>query len=79
MSNKDKNMQYKFMGNFKPVHEKGKTIPVTCRGGLFGCNMSRIPHFVDSHLRDGGEVVSFTHQPCFTAQKDFTVLISVSS
>jgi hypothetical protein len=27
---------------------------VTGRGGLQGCEMPRIPHFLDSRLKDGG-------------------------
>jgi hypothetical protein len=33
-----------------------KAIPVTGRGGLYGCKTSRLPHFLDSQLTDGGEV-----------------------
>jgi hypothetical protein len=32
--------------------------------------MLRIPHFLDSRLIEGGEVVSFTRLPRFTAQED---------
>jgi hypothetical protein len=47
----------------------GKAIPVTSRGGPQACEMSRIPHFVDSRLTDGGEVVSLTRRPPFTPRK----------
>jgi hypothetical protein len=40
-------------------------MPVTNRGGLLGCEMSTIPHFLDSQLTDGGEVVSLMCQPHF--------------
>jgi hypothetical protein len=40
------------------VKEKGKAIPVTSRGGPWGCETSRLPHFLDSRLTDGDEVVS---------------------
>jgi hypothetical protein len=35
------------------------------RAGIKGCEMSRIPHFLDSRLIDGGEVVSLTRQKYF--------------
>jgi hypothetical protein len=48
-----------------------KSIPVTGRGGLSGCEMLRIPHCLDSRLTDCGKAVSSTHQPHFTPQKHF--------
>jgi hypothetical protein len=39
---------------------KGKAIPEPIRGGPQGCEMSRLPHFLDNRLTDGGEVVSPT-------------------
>jgi hypothetical protein len=33
-----------------------KAIPVTGRGGLYGCATSRLTHFVDNRLTDGGDV-----------------------
>jgi hypothetical protein len=48
---------------------KGKAIPVTGRGGPQGCKISRLPHFLDSRLTDGGEVVSLTCWPPFTPRK----------
>jgi hypothetical protein len=36
---------------------KGKTIPVTGRAGPKGCEMPRLPHFLDIRLTDGGQVV----------------------
>jgi hypothetical protein len=39
--------------------------------------MSKLTYFLDNQLRDGGEVVIFTHWPHFTHQKDFLVTISV--
>jgi hypothetical protein len=47
-----------------------KAIPVTDRGGLYGCERSRLPHFLDNRLTDGGEDVSFTRRPPFSPQKD---------
>jgi hypothetical protein len=38
--------------------EKSNAIPVTGRGGPCGCETSRISHFLDIRLADGGEAVS---------------------
>jgi hypothetical protein len=46
-----------------------KAIPVPGRGGPWGCETSRLPHFLDNRLTDGGEVVSPTHRPPFTPRK----------
>jgi hypothetical protein len=43
--------------------EKGKAIPVTGRGGPWGCETSRFLHFADNQLTDVGEAVSLTRQP----------------
>jgi hypothetical protein len=43
--------------------------PVTGRGGPQGCETSRLPHFLDSRLTDGREVVSLTHRSPFTPRK----------
>jgi hypothetical protein len=47
----------------------GKTVPITGREGPWGCEMSRLPHFLDNRLTDGGEVVSLTRQLPFTPRK----------
>jgi hypothetical protein len=44
----------------KVMNIKCKAIPVTGRGGLYGCNMLRIPHCLDNRLTDGGIVRSRT-------------------
>jgi hypothetical protein len=49
---------------------KGKTAFVTGRGGLFGCETSRPPHFVDNRGADGSEVVSLMRWPLFTPHED---------
>jgi hypothetical protein len=53
-----------------------KALPVTGRGDLLGCEMLRIPHFLDIRLTDGGKVVSPTHQPHFTPQKPYFFNVS---
>jgi hypothetical protein len=50
---------------------KKKNIAVT------DLKMSRISHFLDNRLTDGGKVVNPTHRPLFTLQKHFLALISV--
>jgi hypothetical protein len=50
-------------------HTYGKAIPVTGRGGSLGCETSRLPHFPDNQLTDGGEVVSLTRWSPFTPQE----------
>jgi hypothetical protein len=47
---------------------KGKAIPVTGHEGPEGCETSRLPHFLDNPLTDGGEV-SPTRRPPFTPIK----------
>jgi hypothetical protein len=49
--------------------KKCKAIPVTGRGGPYGCETSRLPHFLYSRLTDGGEAASFTRRPPFTPRK----------
>jgi hypothetical protein len=52
--------------NFSRVKKK---LPVTGREGPWGCETSRLPHFLGSRLTDGGEVVSLTRRPPFTPRK----------
>jgi hypothetical protein len=51
------------------VHVKSEAIPVTGRGGPEGCETSRLPHFLDNRLTDGGELVSLTRRALFTPRK----------
>jgi hypothetical protein len=46
--------------------KRGKAILVRDHRGPYGCEMSGLPHFLDSWLRDGGEVVSLTCRQPFT-------------
>jgi hypothetical protein len=55
---------------FIDLYKKGKATPVTGREGTLGCETSRLPHFLDNRLTDGGEVVSLTRRPPFTSQED---------
>jgi hypothetical protein len=42
-----------------------KAISVTDNAHPQGCEMASLPHFIDSQLTDGSEVVSLTHQLSF--------------
>jgi hypothetical protein len=37
-------------------------------GGPYGYETSRLPHFLDNSLTDGGEVVSVTRRPSFATR-----------
>jgi hypothetical protein len=54
--------------NLPPIALSYKAIPVTGRGGPWGYETSRIPHFLDSRHTYGGEVVSFTCWQPFTSR-----------
>jgi hypothetical protein len=58
--------EYSIMNKVK----KGKTVSVTDRGGPYGCEMSRLPHFLDNSFTNGGQVVSLTRRPPFTHYED---------
>jgi hypothetical protein len=45
----------------------GKSVPVTGHGDLLDCETSRLPHFLDNLLTDGGEVVSLKGRTPFIA------------
>jgi hypothetical protein len=49
--------------------KKGKAIPVTGRGGPWGCETSRLPHILDNRITDGSEVVILKRRPLFTPRK----------
>jgi hypothetical protein len=59
----------KDIATFLYMISQNQAIPVTGREGPYGCEMSRVPHFLDNWLTDGGEVVSPMHQPPFTPRK----------
>jgi hypothetical protein len=50
--------------------DRREAVPITDRAGPWGCETSRLPHFLDNRLTDGGEVASLTCQPPFTPQED---------
>jgi hypothetical protein len=56
--------------------KKPKAIPVTGSGDTYGCETSRLPHFLDNQLTYGGEAVNLT-AALYTPGR-FLVLISVS-
>jgi hypothetical protein len=68
---------YFWLNFFWFIHMKGKAILVTSREGPQGCETSRLPHFLDNRLIDGGEVVSPTRRPALHPPGRFLVLISV--
>jgi hypothetical protein len=45
---------------------EGISIPVTGRGGPYGCETSKIARFLDSKLTDGGDAVNLMRRPPFT-------------
>jgi hypothetical protein len=57
--------------NFWRWNLNSKAIAVTDPGGVLGCKTSRIPHFLDNRLIDGGEVVIMTRRPRFIHRKIF--------
>jgi hypothetical protein len=48
---------------------KGKAIPVTGRGGPWGCEKLKLSHFQDNRLTDGDKAVSPTRLPPFTLRR----------
>jgi hypothetical protein len=52
------------------IKGKGKAIPVIGRGGPYGCETLRFPHFLDNWPTDGGKVASPMHRPPCTPQED---------
>jgi hypothetical protein len=43
--------------------KRGKAILVRSRGGPWGCETSKLPHFLGNRLTDDGEAVSLTRRP----------------
>jgi hypothetical protein len=49
--------------------QESKDIPISDRRGLYGCETSMIPHFIDNRFRDGGEVVILKRRQRFLPRK----------
>jgi hypothetical protein len=62
---------HRLTSDLKKSKKKIKAIPVTGLGGVYGCEMLRIPHCLGNLLTDGGTVVSPTHRPRSTPQKHY--------
>jgi hypothetical protein len=53
----------------KEIKKQNKGILTRDLIGQYGCEMSRLPHFLDSRLADDSEVVSLTRRSFFTPKK----------
>jgi hypothetical protein len=51
--------------------EDNKALALTDHGDPLGCETSKIPHFLDNWLTDGGEVINLKRPPPFNPQEDF--------
>jgi hypothetical protein len=58
-----------FLSHVKKT-KQGKAIPLTGCEGPWGCETSKLPHFLDNRFTDGSEVVSPMRWPPFTPQED---------
>jgi hypothetical protein len=66
--------------NYKRQKGKGKDISVTDRGGSYGCERLKLPHYLDKRLIDGDKAISPTRRPHFTPRflfLRFLIFISV--
>jgi hypothetical protein len=59
-----------YMSSCRSKGKEGKAIPVTGHEDPQGCETSRLPHFLDSRLTDGGEDVSLTRRPPLISPED---------
>jgi hypothetical protein len=57
---------YNYTSSIKVKVKKVKAIPVIGCGSPEGCETSKLPHFLDNQLTNGGEAVSLTCRPPFT-------------
>jgi hypothetical protein len=54
---------------YRKRRKESKAVHVTDPGGPYGCEMSRLPHFLQNRLKDGVKIVSLTSRPPFTRRK----------
>jgi hypothetical protein len=56
-------------------------MPVTGLGGPYVCETSRLPHFLDNRLIDGGEVISLNAPAVLYPQEDswYSLLLQTES
>jgi hypothetical protein len=59
--------------------KKSKTISVTGRGGLLGCERVRIPHCLDSRLTDGGELSALRTGHALLPRNIISLLLAITS
>jgi hypothetical protein len=76
---KSGNAEYTEGKAYHPVKKKDKDIPVTGRGGPYGCERSRIPHYLGKRQTDSSRVGSPTCQPPFTPRLLLFLLESEST
>jgi hypothetical protein len=59
---------------------KGKSILVKDHEVPWGCEPSKLPHFIENRLRDGGKVICLTHRPPFTPRNSsYSFLLEAES
>jgi hypothetical protein len=64
-------MLYAVLRNIYIVYvRKGKATPVTGHEDPYGCETSRLSHYLNNRLTGGGEVVILMRRPPFTLQKN---------
>jgi hypothetical protein len=58
---------------------KSKDIPVTGHGGLYGCEMLKIPPCLGDQLTDGSKVVDLIHWPLIAPRATIFLLLVLIS
>jgi hypothetical protein len=65
-----------FENRYGEMNRESEAIPVTFRGGLYGCEMLRIQHCLDNRLTVNSEILatcSSTYSPVRTSQEAHSV------